>query len=364
MSQVFLEKSPAVPDSKVDDLEQLLRRKYELVTGFGEPHQLSRALQNAFMAFETLEGSMLGPKEFAGALAKMNCGDHKDVVQCLFRRYDTKGQGRISVKAFCDGLFGLVMIPGSSPDFRTVVAKVRAKILQRSGSTGGLRGLTRIFRSMDDNGNRTLDKSEIKSGLQSYGLDLTNDELDIVLKYFDRDRSGTVDVTEFLVGIRGQMSPQRESLVRQAFLKLERNGDGRVTIEDLKRVYSADGHPAVKDGSRTAQQVIKEFASQWDKNGDDEITLMEFLEYYNDLSVGIENDAFFELMIRNAWRIFCGKGSAANTANRRVLVTHLDGTSNVEIVEDDIGINWDNQEMVKARLRKQGVSDILKVECR
>jgi Ca2+-binding EF-hand superfamily protein len=363
MTQVFLEKSPDVPEEKVDELEALLRRKYDLITGFGEAHQLSRTLQNAFMSFETLEGSMLGPREFSNAMSKMNCGDRKDVVEKMFLRYDLKAEGRFSVKSFCDGLFGLTAVPGSSPDCRAVVAGVRAKIKDRAGESG-LRGLTRILRIMDDNGNKSLEKSELKSGLETYGLKLSQEELGIIFRYFDRDKSGSIDVTEFLVGIRGQMSPQREALVKQAFLKLEKTGDGRVTMEDLHVTYKADKHPAVKEGRKTKEQVMKEFAAQWNKNGDDEITLDEFLEYYNDISVSIDSDAYFELMMRNAWHLAGGKGASACTTTRRVLVTHLDGTSNIEEVEDDMGINWQDEEMVKSRLRKQGVSDILKVDVR
>ena len=52
----------------------------------------------------------------------------------------------------------------------------------------------------------------------------------------------------------------------------------------------------------------------------------------------IEDDDYFELMMRNAWRMAGGKGFAANTANRRVLVTHKDGRQSVETVNDELGL--------------------------
>eukprot|EP00760_Papus_ankaliazontas_P002599 PhM_4_TR11173/c0_g1_i1/m.54003 len=362
MPQVFLEKSPDVPDNQLDELEDLIRKKFAVSTGFGEPHQLSAALQKTFQSFDTLEGDMLSEKEFYGTLNKINCAGRRDIVSKLFLRYDLKAKGVISVKTFCDGLFGLQPVAASDPDARSLISQVRQLIKQRNNGITTFRGLTRILRIMDDNGNRRLEPEELRTGLADYGLRLTKPELALLFKYFDRDKSGSIDVTEFIVGIRGQMSPQRRELVRQAFLKLEKTGDGRVTMDDLAITYNASENPLVKEGKMTEREVLQEFSSMWNKNGDDEITLDEFVDYYNDISASIDNDQYFELMIRNAWHISGGTGAAACTTTRRVLVHHLDGTSTVEEVEDDLGLDFDDKQAVMERLRKQGVSDILKVE--
>jgi len=33
------------------------------------------------------------------------------------------------------------------------------------------------------------------------------------------------------------------------------------------------------------------------------VTLQEFLDYYNNVSMSIDDDAYFEVMIRNAWNL-------------------------------------------------------------
>ena len=33
------------------------------------------------------------------------------------------------------------------------------------------------------------------------------------------------------------------------------------------------------------------------------MTLDEFIEYYNNISCSVDNDDYFELMIRNAWNL-------------------------------------------------------------
>lgn len=75
------------------------------------------------------------------------------------------------------------------------------------------------------------------------------------------------------------------------------------------------------------------------------------------LSVAIDDDDYFELMMRNSWRISGGEGDAYNTANRRVLVTHSDGSEEVIEIIDDLGCG-NSLEEIRQRLLEQGVQDI------
>ena len=53
-----------------------------------------------------------------------------------------------------------------------------------------------------------------------------------------------------------------------------------------------------------------EFMSQWDKKEKDgKVTIEEFEMYYADVSASINDDDYFELMIRNAWHIAGGEGA-------------------------------------------------------
>lgn len=69
-------------------------------------------------------------------------------------------------------------------------------------------------------------------------------------------------------------------------------------------------HPDVRSGKRTEAQVLTEFMQTFeqhhalvtgDGSGDGKVTFEEFVEYYNNISCSIENDAYFDLMISNAW---------------------------------------------------------------
>eukprot|EP01065_Artemidia_motanka_P043958 TRINITY_DN6186_c0_g3_i2.p1 TRINITY_DN6186_c0_g3~~TRINITY_DN6186_c0_g3_i2.p1 ORF type:complete len:563 (+),score=164.50 TRINITY_DN6186_c0_g3_i2:60-1691(+) len=244
------------------------------------------------------------------------------------------------------------------------LARVKAKILQRGGSAG-FRGLVRTLRIMDDDGNRKLSRRELKDGMQTYGVHLTVGEMDNVFQAFDRNGDGVITITEFLRTLRGAMNARRRDLVLMAYERLDKNLDGIVTFGEIRKIYGegTKHHPAVLDGSKTPDEVMLEFISNsWDKNGDGTITQKEFLEYYNDISVNIDNDDYFELMIRNVWHISGGEGWCQNTSCRRVLVIHQDGSQTVEEIKDDLGIGPDDLDKMRENLTAQGITDIKEIK--
>ena len=175
-----------------------------------------------------------------------------------------------------------------------------------------------------------------------------------IFQVFDKDDSGSVGYEEFLVGLRGQLNPSRMALVRVAFKRLDKDGNGYIDMNDIKLLYNARGHPDVIQKVRTEEEVLQEVLDAFDgglgpstialdsngravttkgvfnKKGDGVVTLQEFCDYYANVSASIDDDDYFELMIRNAWHISGGKGWAANSSNARVLVTHADGTQTIE----------------------------------
>jgi len=55
-------------------------------------------------------------------------------------------------------------------------------------------------------------------------------------------------------------------------------------------------------------------------------------------------------------------GWCENTANRRVLVIHGDGSSEVVEIQNDLGLKADDIQGMINRLKQQGVQDIAKIE--
>jgi hypothetical protein len=102
---------------------------------------------------------------------------------------------------------------------------------------------------------------------------------------------------------------------------------------------------------------LKEFLDTFDQGEKDgKITPDEFIRYYGNVSASIDDDDYFELMIRNAWHISGGEGWCANSTCRRVLVTHEDGSQTVEEIKNDIGMKADDKTAMMSNLNNQGIN--------
>ncbi|RHY28591.1 hypothetical protein DYB32_005858 [Aphanomyces invadans] len=231
------------------------------------------------------------------------------------------------------------------------LAALRASLYEHGAR--GIVGLGRKFRIMDDDNSRTLDLGEFTKAIREHALNLSKAEVADLFAFFDDDRSGQISYDEFLVGIRGELNDRRQQLVLLAFAVVDADGNGILELDDIIAKYNADKHPDVISGKRTKHDVFREFLDTFDGGEKDgKVHPSEFLRYYANLSASIDDDDYFELMIRNAWHISGGEGWSANSTCRRVLVTLDDGTQRVEEVKNDIGIH--TKEAIAAALKAQG----------
>jgi Ca2+-binding EF-hand superfamily protein len=257
-----------------------------------------------FRSIDTEGNGLVSAEEFATAVHDL----HKDVTQqeliTLMRRYGaTDATGQIALQDFVRSVSQV----GSTRSVQqqqlgALLERMRA-VLKRRGADS-MATIGRSFRIMDDNRSGTLDKAEFRKAMMSYGISISAQDVDLLFAAFDRDNSGTIDYEEFLREFRGPMSERRRQLVLECFGKLDKTGNGVVDFDDVRDVFSAREHPEVKAGRKTAAQVLHEFLGNFDViKKDGTITTDEFIEYYEAISAGIDNDDYFELMIRSAWNL-------------------------------------------------------------
>uniref|UniRef100_A0A1I8GLT4 Calcyphosin-like protein n=1 Tax=Macrostomum lignano TaxID=282301 RepID=A0A1I8GLT4_9PLAT len=190
--------------------------------------------------------------------------------------------------------------------------KLRLVCLSRGAS--GIEGIGRQFRIIDDDGSRSLDRREFYKGCTDFGADLSKEEMDQIFDRIDKDRSGPLDFDEFLQALRPPMSSARRELITKAFKKLDRTGDGVITVEDLRGrgVYNCKHHPKYQNGQWTEDDVFKEFLRTFEtpNDADGVVTKEEFFNYYSGVSASVDNDAYFDLMMRNAYKIWYNNAPA------------------------------------------------------
>ena len=133
------------------------------------------------------------------------------------------------------------------------------------------------------------------------------------------------------------MGPQRQKIVLQAYNRLDRDKNGYIDINDIRGVYNAKLHPAVKMGKKTEEQILQEFLETFEtahamRNNDAPnhiVTKEEFIEYYNNISASIDDDAYFNLMITNAWGLGDQGGVKQSWSNQTGATTRGQQTSNL-----------------------------------
>lgn len=185
-----------------------------------------------------------------------------------------------------------------------VVANLREKLLHRAGKNG-IRELSRQFRIMDDDSNLTLSPDELRTGLRDFGLMMSDEDFAHVSQVLDKNGDGVLSVTEFLIAIRGPLSPRRLTVIQAAYKRLDRDGSGIVDINDVRDFYEVARHPAVLQGKATQADILVKFLCNFDNqtNPDGRVTYQEFLNYYAGVSSGIDNDQHFELLLTRAWNL-------------------------------------------------------------
>lgn len=143
-------------------------------------------------------------------------------------------------------------------------------------------------------------------------MGLSDAEIKIAFGTFDRNGDGSINYEEFLRTIRGEMNAQRKMIALQAFRVMDKNGSGRVDIADVQGTYDVSRHPDFIAGKKTEDQILFEFLDTFEnhsrpdggeRQADGIVTETEWIEYYNDVSMSIDDDRYFALMMNNAWNL-------------------------------------------------------------
>jgi len=233
----------------------------------------------------------------------------------------------------------------------------------KSHGARGIAGISRKFRIMDDDNSKDLSLSEFKKAIGEHTLGWTDAQLEEVYSWFDEDNSGGISYDEFLFGLKGPMNDRRAQIVLEAFAIMDADKSGIIEVNDLEGRYNAKMHPEVIAGKKTEAAVLREFLDTFDcGEKDGKVSPAEWCQYYSHVSASIDDDDYFELMIRNAWHISGGTGACANSSCRRVLVNHSDGRQTVEEIKNDLGIGKTDVAAMMQNLIQQGITDVTGID--
>ncbi|XP_042483212.1 probable calcium-binding protein CML22 isoform X2 [Macadamia integrifolia] len=166
-----------------------------------------------------------------------------------------------------------------------------------------LKNIKSVFQQYDEDSNGIIDREELKRCLSKLQLQLTEKEMEDLLHSCDFDSIEGMQFNQFIVLLcliyllaepstsshtTSKMgSPQLDAMfdtIVQAFLFLDKNGDGKVNKNDMVRALN-EGSPQEKSPRHITKTRFKEM--DWGKNG--KVSFKEFLSALNNW-VGVDTD--------------------------------------------------------------------------
>ena len=196
-------------------------------------------------------------------------------------------------------------------DDNALIIHIRERIAARGAR--GIAGIGKKFKIADDDRSGQLDKEEFKKAMHDFRIGLSGPEVSRAFDLFDRDGSGGISYDEFLRSIRGTMNPMRQAIAKKAFAIMDKDGSGILDINDIRQTYNARQHPDVISGKKTEDEILLEFLDTFedhfaDMKGhadsrDGKINMEEWYEYYNNVSMSVDSDEYFQVMMTNTWNL-------------------------------------------------------------
>merc|ERR1711988_1963154 len=104
-----------------------------------------------------------------------------------------------------------------------------------------IKALRDTFMALDENGDGLLTVKEMKEGLGKCGLKEIPPDLQQIMEEVDSDGSGVIDYTEFLAATLDKTVYMKEAVCWQAFRIFDRNGDGKISAQELQYVLGDEG---------------------------------------------------------------------------------------------------------------------------
>ncbi len=186
---------------------------------------------------------------------------------------------------------------------------LRQKLKERG--TRGIMSLRRTFMINDINNTHKTNLNDFQKYLLNYRIDIPKNKINQIFNLFDNNRNGEIDYEIFTQNLIGDMNDYRKNIVKKIFQNLDVNNENVINLMDVRLCYNASRHPQVLSGKNTEQEKLSEFLDSIDYHfnllnqnrieGDEKVSLEEFLDYYNIISFLIEKDEDFNEMMCNVW---------------------------------------------------------------
>ena len=165
-----------------------------------------------------------------------------------------------------------------------------------------------------------------------------------------------------LKSIIGNISIKRRALIQKVFDSFSRDKNGKILISDMKNRFNPSRHPDVLKGSKTENKILGEFLDfleifrEYYNNLHGGYTFnmgfQEFLEFYSEISLSIEDDKDFENLLINCWDLELIEQKDKMNDNNKEQIDNIEGNNIYKKVQNlNTSINENKQYNKNVRMR-------------
>lgn len=134
-----------------------------------------------------------------------------------------------------------------------------------------------LFRTKDIDENGWLNAEELHECLEIVGFCLLEEDLHFIIKHFDKNGDGKLQIQELLdnIHVLHDHNVHREDLM-EAFKRFDTDGNGYIRFVELLPLLTANGFMPVEE----ARRLITRCANDYDKDMDGRFSYAEFVKMF------------------------------------------------------------------------------------
>ena len=118
---------------------------------------------------------------------------------------------------------------------------------------------------------------------------------------------------DLLKSVIGIMPVKRQLLIKKVYDSFNKDNEGKIMTSEIKTRFNYKKHPDALSGKKAPNEIYSDFLDFLEtfreyndnlKGGYSfSMSFEEFFDFYNEISMTIEDDDYFEIMIKNCWEL-------------------------------------------------------------
>jgi hypothetical protein len=160
---------------------------------------------------------------------------------------------------------------------------------------------------------------------QTYKLNISKNEKKTIFNYFDFNNSNEIFYDKLIKLICGNLNNFRLNIVINIFNNFNLNSNKKISIKNILNYYNKNNHPDFINGKKNSEEIFcdfidminifKEYKEFLYNKKFDFWNLNDFVDFYTQVSLGITDDSYFEVLMKSVWNFENNNNNFDNNNN-------------------------------------------------